>query len=258
MMTDSNVQEFNYYPFLDNNDRIAVDMLRNLCPDFAPYGFLKKFDLYKGSLFGGTNVYYKSGENGTRGLITTKTNIKRYGLDKFPYNFQSERDRNGKPEYGWSGEVLLDLLKHLQLFGSSCTSEQTSKYSQKYEQKAIQETTLVWREDSELDPLYEGHATLIQVNKYERNAVARQKCLEYHGCRCVICNIDFGERYGDFAKGFIHVHHLTPLHIIGDAYIVDPQYDLVPVCPNCHAMIHKLDDGGKLTIEELKERLNSN
>lgn len=93
-----------------------LEIMEAICPDFAPYNFLKKYDLYKGSLFGGTNMYYKIGKDGVRGMVTTKRNVKLYGLDKFPYNFETERDRNGTPEYGWSGEVLLELMKHLKTF----------------------------------------------------------------------------------------------------------------------------------------------
>lgn len=35
------------------------------------------------------------------------------------------------------------------------------------------------------------------------------------------------------------MHHLKPLHEIKEEYKIDPINDLVPVCPNCHAMIHQ-------------------
>ena len=105
--------DFFYYDFLGKTEKEIVDILKKLCPDFAPYNYLKKYDLYKGSLFGGTNIYLKRGTNGNIGLVTTKTNIKLFNLDQYPYNFQSECDRNGKPEFGWTGKELLDLVKYL-------------------------------------------------------------------------------------------------------------------------------------------------
>jgi 5-methylcytosine-specific restriction protein A len=39
--------------------------------------------------------------------------------------------------------------------------------------------------------------------------------------------------------GYIHVHHIVPLSAIKESYVVDPVTDLVPVCPNCHAIIHR-------------------
>jgi 5-methylcytosine-specific restriction protein A len=51
-------------------------------------------------------------------------------------------------------------------------------------------------------------------------------------------------------KGYIHVHHLTPLSTINGEYEVNPISDLIPVCPNCHAMIHKSNP--PLTIEQAR------
>ena len=39
--------------------------------------------------------------------------------------------------------------------------------------------------------------------------------------------------------GFTHVHHLSPLSIVGADNQVDPIDDLRPVCPNCHAVLHR-------------------
>lgn len=89
-----------------------IELLKQLCPDFNEYIF-KAFDLYKGSLLGKYNVYYKKGVNNTRGLVTGVENIKEYHLDKFPYNFETENQINGKIELGWSGQILIDLLNYL-------------------------------------------------------------------------------------------------------------------------------------------------
>jgi putative restriction endonuclease len=98
--------------------------------------------------------------------------------------------------------------------------------------------------------LIEGSICRVVVNAYERNPVARARCIAHYGAKCVVCNFDFGATYGPLADGFIHVHHLKPLCEIGTAYEVDPIADLRPVCPNCHAVIHL---GGEYRkIEELK------
>jgi DNA-binding response OmpR family regulator len=40
-----------------------------------------------------------------------------------------------------------------------------------------------------------------------------------------------------------------------DDYIVNPEKDLIPVCPNCHMILHtKKADGQYLSVEELMER----
>ncbi|WP_432360501.1 DUF3427 domain-containing protein [Sporosarcina sp. UB5] len=96
----------------------------------------------------------------------------------------------------------------------------------------------------------EGATKQISVNIYERNPVARKKCIEHFGCSCVVCNFNFESAYGEMGKDFIHVHHLKELHTIGEKYEVDPIADLRPVCPNCHAMLHKRKPA--YSIEELK------
>ena len=98
----------------------------------------------------------------------------------------------------------------------------------------------------------EGARKSIYVNRYERSSFARRQCLKHHGYKCAVCSFSFEEMYGKIGKEFIHVHHIVPLSEIGDEYIVNPIEDLVPVCPNCHAMLHKKNEGGYFTIEELR------
>ena len=52
------------------------------------------------------------------------------------------------------------------------------------------------------------------------------------------------------------MHHLKQLSDIGDEYELDPIKDLRPVCPNCHAMIHRQKSA--LSIEDIKLLIKSN
>ena len=88
------------------------------------------------------------------------------------------------------------------------------------------------------DAFIEGGRTAVLVNAYERSAAARQACIDHHGAKCAICDFDFADRYGPQLEGFIHVHHVVPLHMLSEEHVVDPINDLRPVCPNCHAVIH--------------------
>jgi predicted HNH restriction endonuclease len=98
---------------------------------------------------------------------------------------------------------------------------------------------------------YEGAKKQITVNAYERNSKAREACVTHHGNSCSVCGFDFGRQYGEIGIGYIHVHHLKPLAEIGAEYEVDPEKDLRPVCPNCHAMLHKKEP--PYTVEELRK-----
>lgn len=101
----------------------------------------------------------------------------------------------------------------------------------------------------------EGAATEILVNSYERDLKARQKCIDYYGSSCSVCNFNFSRVFGQLGEGFIHVHHLRPISEIGKEYIVEPIEDLRPVCPNCHAMIHRRSP--PLSIQEMKNLIQS-
>ena len=118
-----------------------------------------------------------------------------------------------------------------------------------------------WSADQSLLPgeiarpaLYvEGAIRQTTVNAYERNRKAVEECKAVQGTACVVCRMDFATRYGAEFAGFIHVHHLKQLSEVGGEYVVDPDADLRPVCPNCHAVIHH---GGRLRgINEVRHLL---
>lgn len=110
--------------------------------------------------------------------------------------------------------------------------------------------------DEDKEELKEGQRITVTVNRYERNPIARKKCIEIHGDNCAVCSLNFGEKYGDVGEGFIHVHHINPLYEIGEQYIIDFEKDLVPVCPNCHAMLHRKVSGKTLSVDELRKEMN--
>jgi 5-methylcytosine-specific restriction protein A len=96
----------------------------------------------------------------------------------------------------------------------------------------------------------EGKVVKVLLNAHERSREARQKCIEHHGVNCKVCDFNFEQVFGSIGKGFIHVHHVVNLASIGREYTVDPIKDLVPVCPNCHAMLHTKNPA--YTVEELR------
>lgn len=113
------------------------------------------------------------------------------------------------------------------------------------------EAERVFAEEREEGTLREGALRLVRVNAYERNALARRRCIEHHGTACAVCGLTLGSVYGALAEGLIHVHHLRPLSERGGVdYELDPIADLRPVCPNCHVVLHRRTP--LLTIEELR------
>ena len=100
----------------------------------------------------------------------------------------------------------------------------------------------------------EGKLLTVTVNKYERDPALRAACIEAHGSTCKICGFDFEATYGDLGKGFCHIHHIKPLAENDQEVLTNPITDLIPLCPNCHAMIHRSSPA--LTPETLKLILN--
>lgn len=85
----------------------------------------------------------------------------------------------------------------------------------------------------------EGRKRVSVVNVYKRNVRARMLCISHYGAECNVCRLKFSDKYGEIGEGFIHVHHLNMIADKGGEYELDPIKDMRPVCPNCHAMLHK-------------------
>ncbi|MDO6461860.1 HNH endonuclease [Granulosicoccaceae sp. 1_MG-2023] len=108
---------------------------------------------------------------------------------------------------------------------------------------------------TEYGPSYEGAVSIVKINAYERNQCARTLCIQHYGTTCQVCGLSFEEKYGEIGRDFIHVHHLTELASVGREYQVNAKQDLRPVCPNCHAMLHRRKPA--YSIEELRELMQA-
>ncbi|MED4046764.1 HNH endonuclease, partial [Priestia aryabhattai] len=62
---------------------------------------------------------------------------------------------------------------------------------------------------------------------------------------------NFEEVYGERGRDFIEIHHIKPLSSLKEAVAINPKTDLVPLCANCHRMIHRRKNE-VLTVEQLK------
>jgi hypothetical protein len=110
--------------------------------------------------------------------------------------------------------------------------------------ESLEDTHLAVHPDEVDEKIYlEGAVISVKVNKHERDQEARKKCIEHfhklRGCiQCEACEMSFDKEYAGMRADLIHIHHIQPISEIGHEYKVDPIKDLVPVCPNCHAVIH--------------------
>lgn len=97
----------------------------------------------------------------------------------------------------------------------------------------------------------EGGRKMVYSTRYERHPELRARAIAIHGLRCLACDVDMGDIYGDLGRGYVHVHHKRPLSMLEGATALDPMKDLVPLCPNCHCMIHR-PKNTVLTVNELR------
>ena len=97
----------------------------------------------------------------------------------------------------------------------------------------------------------EGGEYQALITRYERSALNRQACMDFHGRTCKVCGFDFEKVYGPIGEGYIEVHHIESLARLAPGTILNPVIDLAPLCSNCHSMAHKRRPV-PYTVEELK------
>ena len=154
------------------------------------------------------------------------------------------------------GSNRMGIQNFLFLFQHESGLPSSSKQMRKIYKTLNTSDNIIYPDELENQNLSEGAKKQVIVNAYERNPKARQKCIKYYGTKCFICSFNFEKKYGEIGRGFIHVHHIKPLSEINEEYEVNPIQDLRPVCPNCHAMIHKKKPA--YSIEEIKSLLAKN
>lgn len=101
----------------------------------------------------------------------------------------------------------------------------------------------------------EGAVKRGTFNSFERSAKNRRICITIFGYECKVCGVDLEKRYGAIAAEFIHVHHITPVSQMGGPREVNPLTELIPVCPNCHYVMHRTNP--PTHPDKLKNNLNN-
>ncbi len=100
----------------------------------------------------------------------------------------------------------------------------------------------------------EGNQKITVTKSYERSQKLRNTAIEHFSHNGVIvcdcCGFEFKSFYGEtFGKSCIEMHHLKPLFQYASMSFVqtidNALKNLLPVCPNCHRVIHK----NNITVE---------
>lgn len=160
----------------------------------------------------------------------------------------------GRPELSVEWTVLLPEFRRKFSNEELSIAEERIKRHFKTPPPTAVKTSIVYPDEiPERQDYAAGAVARVLVNRYERDPKARDACLRKLGRRCKVCNLRFKDRYGKIGEDFIHVHHVKPLATTRKEYKLDPETDLVPVCPNCHAMLHKKEP--PLFVHELQKLL---
>lgn len=110
----------------------------------------------------------------------------------------------------------------------------------------------------------EGSTKYVATKVYERSRKLRNAAIDYYGknglIACDCCGFEFKSFYGDYTnKTCIEIHHLKPIFQYSDSQmtqtIESALKNLLPVCPNCHRVIHR-NNISKERIPAFKEYIN--
>ncbi|WP_066350461.1 HNH endonuclease [Aliarcobacter skirrowii] len=105
----------------------------------------------------------------------------------------------------------------------------------------------------------EGTQVVTQTNIYKRSKKLREEAIRYYTVddkiKCRVCCFNFEDFYGEYGRGFIEIHHQKPIfQFNGDdteQTITEALRNVIPVCSNCHRMIHRRREN-PLSLEEIR------
>lgn len=158
--------------------------------------------------------------------------------------------------FNYMGKIYLSsYIINLSSMPSKFVFSTDSFYSKAYNQLACEENCS-GNSFNTFSSEEEGKAKIIKHISYERSLKNKAEAIKIHGTTCSVCGFNFNKFYGEkLAADYIEIHHINPLYEFEGP--INPETDLIPVCPNCHRMLHK-HRNKTLTIEELRKIIFNN
>jgi predicted HNH restriction endonuclease len=150
----------------------------------------------------------------------------------------------------------LDFLKYI-LNNNFTFNDKKEALKKIYQQKSKIE---IFDEDIIIK---EGKSILKTSKVYNRSSKLRNIAIEHftkdNKIICEACCFDFEKFYGEHGKGFIEIHHQKPIFQFEEEETIQTietaLKNLMPVCSNCHRMIHRKKEY-PLEIETIKQKIN--
>lgn len=110
----------------------------------------------------------------------------------------------------------------------------------------------------------EGYIKSTQIIARKRSGklveIAKKHFAVNNKIYCKACNFNFENFYGNIGKNFIEIHHIKPIFTYEDKIkqsLKQALKNVVPVCSNCHRMIHR-NNSNPLSIAMLRQTITEN
>lgn len=188
-------------------------------------------------------------------------------------NLKSHRDNNKMAEYTDltpTGEYFItdkgkkalenDYAAMQALFSFDCDNEALEKLTKTRLSKSSKRVTVFFEDDL----ISEGKTYTHNIKTIERSAKLRKFAIQHQQAigdfSCAICGFNFEKEYGELGKDYIQFHPIKPLSEYADAELNDQALkdavaNLLPLCPNCHCMVHRCKDADPVMfIKALRKR----
>lgn len=180
------------------------------------------------------------------------------------YNERQQGERSGSFTLTQSGKIFLDENMNVvnYLLNNDFNAEDLKEaFDTVYENRDRASCIETFDENTTIN---EGTQSIIQTNVYKRSKKLREEAIRYYTInnkiKCRICCFNFEDFYGEYGRGFIEIHHQKPIfQFNGDdteQTITEALRNVIPVCSNCHRMIHRRREN-PLTLEEIRSYVRS-
>ena len=192
-------------------------------------------------------------EQKVRNLVSHRTLLSK------GYATYDRRDNDGVHTITEAGEVFLqtniEVLEYL--FSGDFNYDDIRSSSVNITKMEDQkQKILVYDENLVIE---EGTKRIKSRQVYERSKKLRDAAISRYTInghlQCSVCSFDFYVVYGEHGKGFIEIHHQKPVFQYEDqdhnVFIEQALRNVVPVCSNCHRMIHR-EKNAPMPVEELR------
>lgn len=114
--------------------------------------------------------------------------------------------------------------------------------------------------------IQEGEKRIACAAIYQRSAKLKERAMEHYKVDgkifCDCCNFNFEDLYGSlYGANYIEIHHIKPIFMYDEGDLNDTINNaiknVIPVCSNCHRMIHR-KRAQPLDVLLLKETVSNN